>query len=165
MTISDDLTWNEHILNITKNGSTRLYYITVLKHCRVPVLHMHNTYLSRIHPILEYACQAWHPALTKELSNFLEHVQKWAIHIILRELSYNEALESLKLKYLTDRRTHLCKRYFAKIQHPDHKLHNLLPEPRNVAYNLRHVVNDQPPKLRTLRASSSLVNWALYNLQ
>ncbi len=61
VTISDDLTWNEHILKITKNASTGLYYLTVLKYCRAPVPHLHKVYLSRIHPILEYACQAYPP--------------------------------------------------------------------------------------------------------
>ncbi len=76
VTISDDLTWNEHIINIIKNASTGLYYLTILKCCRAPVPHLHKVYLSRIHLILEYSCQVWHPAFTTEHSNVLEDFQK-----------------------------------------------------------------------------------------
>ncbi len=69
--ISDDLTWNEHILNITKKQ-----------------------------------CQGHTTALTIDVR---EHVQRQALHIILSELNYNVALESLRLKSLNDRRVYLCK--------------------------------------------------------
>ncbi len=45
------------------------------------------------------------------------------------------------------------------MQHPNHKLHSLLPDPRNVDYNLRHVVKYEvyePPKLWTLKARGKL---------
>ncbi len=51
------------------------------------------------------------------------------------------------------------------MQHTDPKLYILLPEPRNVEHNLRHIAKYEPPKLRILRAMGSLVNWALCNLQ
>ncbi len=98
--------------------------------------------------------------LTRELSNVLEDVQKRALHIILSELNYNKALVSLRLKPLKDRKVYLYKRYFEKMQNPDHKLDSFLREPRNVDYNLRLVVKSEPLKVRTLQARGSLVNWA-----
>ncbi len=86
-----------------------------------------------------YAWQAYQPALKNCLPMSLNISQNQSLQIIHPELSYNEVLESLRLKSLKDRRVY-AKGTWLKMQHPDHRHHSLLPEPRAIDYNLRQVV-------------------------
>jgi hypothetical protein len=142
-----------------------MYYVVVLKRCKSPAEHLRKVYLQRVRPVLEYACQAWHPGLTIKLTLVLEGVQKRALGIIYSDLDYESAFKEAKLESLKDRRKRLCFKYFHQIQHPDHKLHCLLPEAKVNLHDLRECIKYEPPRLRTLRARGSFINWALYNLQ
>ena len=64
VTISADLKWNCHINNIVKKASQRIYYLTVLKRFGASSEHLLHVYKTVIRPIVEYACQCWHPGLT-----------------------------------------------------------------------------------------------------
>ncbi len=44
--------------------------------------------ITRIRPIVEYACQVWHPGLTQEQSECLESIQKQAIKIMYKKIDY-----------------------------------------------------------------------------
>ena len=166
VTISHDLKWDIHVKNITRSASSRLYYLIVLKRCRAPTDHLLKIYLQRIRPVLEYACQSWHPGLTKDQTRTIEHVQKRALSIIFPKLTYTDALKTANLTSLEARRQRLCQNYFEKLKSPTHKLHSLLPKKRPESYDLRDKsMAYEPPKLRTLRARGSFINWALFNLQ
>ena len=67
-------------------------------------------YCSVIRFILEYASPVW-AALPDYLSLHLESVQKRAHKIIFPDISYNEALQTSKLKTLECRRDELCRRF------------------------------------------------------
>ena len=127
--------------------------------------HLVRVYCTIIRPVVEYACQAWHPGLTQELTKHIELVQKRALRIICPVLSYTEALEKYNLLTLEHRRRELCANYYNKIKKDKHKLHALLPQPRYCAYNLRKCSAYERPRLRTNRAKHSFINWALSNLQ
>ena len=55
----------------------------------------------------------WHSSLTKKNASDLERVQKAAIRVILKDKyqNYSDALSTLKLKSLEDRRDELCLKF------------------------------------------------------
>ena len=73
-----DLTWHDHVLNITAKASPRLYFLCMLKRAGVSSTDIHQVYISIIRPLPEYACEVWHPGLTGQLSQQIEHIQKSA---------------------------------------------------------------------------------------
>lgn len=159
--ISDDLKWNAHVNSITRKASQRLYLLVCLKRaglCSQDILEM---YLSRIRPILEYACEAWNPGLTIYLEREIESIQKRALKIIYPDQEYHQSLEQCKLTTLKERRDQLCVKFFEKMKDPSHKLHNLVPEEKVYKHNLRSKNNYHRTYLKTNRANGSLVNWYL----
>ena len=166
VTISADLKWNCHINNIVKKASQRIYYLTVLKRFGASSEHLLHVYKTVIRPIVEYACQCWHPGLTKELSHEIESIQKRALRIIVPECeSYEVALSKCELLSLENRRLELCTNYFRKMQNSDHKLFKLLPDIRECKYSLRNCAKYALPKVRTSRGKHRFVTWSLFNLQ
>ena len=66
---------------------------------------------------------------------------------------------------LFERRTKLCQSYFRKIHNADHKLNKLLPNQRNISYDLRTYNTLPVPLARTDRLRRSLIPWGLANWQ
>ena len=66
-------------------------------------------------PILEYACEVFHFALPKYLSNSIERVQRRITSIIFPGLSQSERLEKANLTLFSDRRRHACLKLFNQI--------------------------------------------------
>ena len=77
---------------------------------KVPDEDMLNIYVLYLRSILEQSCVVWHSGLTDEESCDLERVQKVACKVILKEryVHYDQALEFLNLKKLSERRSELC---------------------------------------------------------
>ena len=63
--------------------------------------------------ILEFNCCVWHFSITQEESSDIERVQKTACRIILKDkyLSYDNAMSTLNLQTLSERRLMLCSRF------------------------------------------------------
>ena len=59
LTISSNLTWNEHISDVIKKASKRLYFLVQLKRSRVPRHDMSTFYTACIRPVLTYAAPAF----------------------------------------------------------------------------------------------------------
>ena len=68
LTLSDDLKWNEHVLQIVKKARKRLYCLAQLKRSNVGTKELLQFYITCIRPITEYACPAFHNSLTMQLS-------------------------------------------------------------------------------------------------
>ena len=70
-------------------------------------------YISQIRSKLEQSAVVWHSSLTKKNESDLERIQRAALRVILkdRNLSYSDALLTLKMKSLKDRREDLCLRF------------------------------------------------------
>ena len=66
-------------------------------------------YIQYIRSLLEQSCVLWHASLTSEDRDNIERVQKNAMRIILGEnyTPYDDALETLMLAKLSDRREKL----------------------------------------------------------
>ena len=55
LTVSSNLTWNEHISDVIKKASKRLYLLVHLKRARVPRQDMSTFYTACIRSVLTYA--------------------------------------------------------------------------------------------------------------
>ena len=89
-------------------------------------------------PILEYGVQVWQD-IPEFLSNKLESVQKMALHIMYPRLSYLDALNTINLSSLKERRTQLCCIYIQKMSQIDNPINFLMLRraTNGHSYNLR----------------------------
>ena len=94
VTISNNLTWNEHIDQAIKKASKRMYFLLQLKRAKVPRNEIILFYTSCIRSVLTYyASPVLFHALPMYLKKNLERVEKRALAIICPGLSYTDALE------------------------------------------------------------------------
>ena len=165
VTLSMDLSWGPHIDYLYGKCAPHLYLLTLLKRAGVAPSDILKIYTSMIRSVLEYACPVWHTSLTKEQSDKLESIQKRALRTIFPEKSYTEALSTLCVDTLKQRRDHACKKLFQDMQKSDHKLHHLLPSLRDTPYDLRS--NERYPRLKakTDRYRKSFLPFALAHWQ
>ena len=137
LNITDNLKWSCHVDALLSKASRKLYLLIQLKRSGCSIRHLLQAYLTLIRPTLEYGCEVWHPGLNEELSKNLESIQKRAVKIILPHMSYDMGLSELNLTSLKSRRRTRCQKLYSHMQNPDHRLHSLLPEERNIQYYLR----------------------------
>ena len=138
VTISQDLTWQLHIDDITTRASQRLCFIILLKRDGKERHHLFKIYITIISSVIEYACQVWHTSLKIRQTNLLESIQKRAMCITFCGMRYNDGIATARMPTLADRREALCRSLFATMQQTNHKLHHLLPPPRTCNYSLRN---------------------------
>ena len=158
--------WALRINIICKKASKRLYYLRNLKRSGLSEKELVQVYLSMKRPVAEYACQVWATSLTQASSDELEAIQKRAFKIIAPSLKYIQALDRFGLPSLKVRRITLCTEMFKDIMNnPDHRLHSLLPKPKQESNNLRGHKKYPLPRIQTNRSKHCLINWGLYNAQ
>ncbi len=91
--INDKWNWQDHIDLISKKAGQRIYFLCLFKlACKSPS-DIIDVYVSIIRSVLEYACEVWHPGLTREQSNTLEHLQVRALNVAYSERNYSKALK------------------------------------------------------------------------
>ena len=132
-----DLTWNAHVDTIVSKAMKRVFTIYQLKRAGISQCDLLREYVSVIRPVLEYACPVWHTSLPMYLSDNIETIQMRCLRTIFHGHSYDEARSISNLPTLFERRTKLCQSYFRKMHNADHKLNKLLPNQRNISYDLR----------------------------
>ncbi len=91
-----------------------------------------SIYLTLVRPVVEYACQVWSTGLTKKQSQTLESIQKRALRIISPGETYEDACVVLSLSILKERRDTPCKSFFNDMLNPNHRLHHMLPDKRQL---------------------------------
>ena len=163
--ISDNLKWDEHVSYICQKGSKRLYFIRVLKRSGVSPDDLVKIFCVTIRSVLEYACEVWHPGLTRGQSSKLESIQKRAMRMIFPSVQYLEALDAVHLPTLAARREEACRTFFLNMTKPDHKLHHLLPTSWTSSHHFRTTSTYPFPKLRTCRSRQSVINYGRFNFQ
>ena len=117
-----------------------------------------DIYCKHIRSILEYAAVVWHSALTKLNISDIERVQKSALGIILgtRYNGYQNALDTLNLEKLSERRTKLCLS-FAKKAFKSEKYSSWFAPDKKV-YNTRRTVKKlKNVQTRTARLKKSTI--------
>ncbi|KAI8484735.1 ATP-dependent Lon protease pim1 [Branchiostoma belcheri] len=90
-----------------------LYMLRTLYKYGLNTVDLVLVYIGFIRPVLEYACQVWHPGLTVAECQSIERVQRRACRIILGQnySNYSSALSELSLSTLSQRRHELCRKY------------------------------------------------------
>ena len=153
---------NTHIAkNIVGKANQRVFMMCQLKKGSVSAAELIRIYKSIIRPILEYACQVWHSALTVKLTKDLEHVQKQALRIVYRPGDYCQHLARSGLPRLSNRRLELCRVFYTKMKNPHHGLDHLIPDSRVVHNDLRNPRTLPVPRARTDRFKNSFVPWCV----
>ena len=163
--IQSDLKWDAHVTSIVSKASSRLRSLTILKRSGMSQNKLKEVYVARIRSVLEYACMVWNPGLSKQHQHDIERVQKRALHIIEPNLTYQQALRTLSLPTLEDRRHELCKKCYIKICEPENPLHSLLPPKRDLSHNIRGQKDRINPKLRTKRAEGSFIHYGVKHFE
>ena len=132
VTLSSDLSWQEHVNGIVKRASKALYMLCVMKKYQAPQEQLVKIYTTYIRPLLEYCAPVFHAGLTCLQAKQLENVQKRALKLIGGyEKSYQDLLETLQLQSLANRREQLCLRLAKQIlKSTDHR--DILPLERGI---------------------------------
>ena len=87
VTLSSDLTWNDHVNEAIRKANKRLYFLVLLKRAGVNTHDIINFYCTVVRPVLEYCSPIFHHALPECLINDIERVQKRALSFILPDCS------------------------------------------------------------------------------
>jgi len=108
--IRSDLRWSDQVDAMVTKGSRRLFFLKRLRRAGVPLPDLITVYCGYIRPTLEYATPCWNAGLTRRESDRIERVQKRACRVMLgrQYLSYSDALLTLDLQSLSQRRLTLC---------------------------------------------------------
>ncbi|KAI8497842.1 hypothetical protein Bbelb_244940 [Branchiostoma belcheri] len=117
--IQSDLGWDSQVDSMVSKGSKRLFFLGRLRRAGLPPDDLCAIYCGYVRPLLEYAVPVWNAALNIRQVNRLERVQKRACRIMLGRhyTTYMDALQTLNLQTLSDRRHDLCLNFATKIRH------------------------------------------------
>ena len=107
VTINSKLSWNDHIENLVKKASQKLYFLVQLKRANVSSAYLVAYYRTCIRSTLDYACQVFHNELPNYLRADLERIQKRPMHCIFPNLSYSAALVKASIKSVDERHRYL----------------------------------------------------------
>ena len=158
VTISNNLTWNEHINEIIKKASKRLYFLSQLKRARVAKQDLVLFYTSCIRSILTYASPVFFYALPEYLKNELERIQKRALRIICPGHCYDDAMELANIVPISDYILEICKQTFDRIINDSgHRLYSLVQQRGPSQYALRRTRRFSVPKCKTERCMNSFI--------
>ena len=113
-----NMKWYANTNNLCGNGYARLWMIRNLKKHGAGTLDLLDVYIKQVRCVLELAAPVWNSGIKGVESQQVERVQKTAFSIILgrKYTSYNQALLSLKMDTLKDRRKILCENCAKKSQ-------------------------------------------------
>lgn len=163
--VSENLSWNNHIESIVKKNNCKLYYLKLLKRSGVSPKELIMFYTSIIRSAIEYAAPVWGNGLPGYLMDNLENLQKRAMRTIFPDLQYKNALTTALLPSIATRIDNICRNFFQKIQHPDDRIHHLLPEKAVNYHNTRNKRIYPLPHLRTEKTKKSFIYHSLFHYQ
>ena len=160
VTISSNLAWNDHIEELVKKSSRKLYFLVQLKRTQItPAKDLVAYYCACIRSLLDYACPVFHHSLTKYIQTDLERVQKRALACIFPGKPYDEVLSVAGLVSIREHHSAITKKLFQLIaDNPGNKLHHLLPnENCQTRYNLRRPRRFTLPLAKTKSFADSFI--------
>ena len=82
LTIANDLTWNDHVTEITKKASKRLSFLTQLKRAGVPKQELALFYVACVRSVIDYAAPVFFNGLPQYLKKELIRLENRALSII-----------------------------------------------------------------------------------
>ena len=163
--VQDNLSWDHHVSHMLSRSATRLYYLRQLKRAGLGPDELLGYYKAVVRSVVEYASQVWNSGLTQGHIDDLERVQTRALRVIFPGADYDLALQVAELQTLKDRRNHLDSVKFARLKHPDHRLHSLLPQKCSYSQNVRAKLEYPLPKWNNKRFRKDCIVNMLYKQQ
>lgn len=124
VTLSSDLTWNDHVNEAIRKANKRLYFLVLFKRAGVNPHDIINFYCTVVRTVLEYCSPIFHHALPEYLIKNIKRVQKRALSIISPDCSNSLSLSIYDLDTLWSRREEQCFKLFDVIP-GNHKLFHL----------------------------------------
>ena len=127
-TITSDLNWNKNTKKLITESNKRMQFLHRAKKFTNNIGDLKKIYMLQVRSKLDQSAVVWHSSLTKKDRIDLERVQKSALRVILGDkyISYQNALDVMKMDSLEARRQHLCLK-FAKQCIKNEKLRNMFP--------------------------------------
>ena len=169
LTITDNLSWENHVNTVCAKAGTRLHFLKLLKRSSVTVDDLLHYYKAIIRPVIEYACPVWQSGLTVEQRGRLETIQRRALYIISGSLDYDYELSCVlfDIETVSTRLETLTRSFFERISSPVDCLNYLLPteRPPELINRLRRANKLPGVKCRTDRYFKSFLPHALHNYQ
>ena len=83
-----------------KESEHKILLLKTTKDAKVSPYESVATFVVIVKPILENACQVWHPGLTQKQHECLEKKQERALKIVMPNLQYVDALKNCKIPSL-----------------------------------------------------------------
>lgn len=122
--LDSNLKWKSNTSLMVSKASKRLWILHRLKNLGAQQTSLVEVYVKQIRCLLEFGTPAWQGSITAHEKTDIERVQRNAVRIILgrRYTSYKDALQSLNLEYLEQRRINICLKFALKTEaHPKFK--------------------------------------------
>ena len=139
LTINDTLTWNDHIEELVKKASKKLYFLIQLKRAHVPTSDLVTYFCACIRSSLDYACPVFH-----------YRVQRRALSCIFPRVHYSDALQLAGLESIRAHQEKLTEHLFKSIDNdPRSKITSLLPPSVSISYELRRQRRFATPLVKT----------------
>ena len=119
--IRSDMKWYSNTDSIVTRANKKLWMLRRLKYLGAEDDDLVDIYEKQIRSLLELAVPAWQGSITQGEKMDIERVQKCALYIILgsRYESYKNALKTLTLENLDERRNKLCLKFSKKAEKHD----------------------------------------------
>ena len=136
--IEENLKWNKNTEFIFKKAASKLWLLRRLKQFDLEPEILTDFYLKEVRVHLEYGVPVWYSAITRQQSNSLEKIQRWAVSIILNNwtVSYRVKCTLLSIEPLFFRRKTIALNFALRsAKNPRHS--DLFTKTKNV-YNTRN---------------------------
>ena len=158
LTINDTLTWNDHIEELVKKASKKLYFLIQLKRAHVPTSDLVTYFCACIRSTLDYACPVFHHSLPMYQQVELERVQRRALSCIFPRVHYSDALQLAGLESIRAHQGKLTEHLFKSIVNdPRSKITSLLPPAVSISHELRRQRRFATPLVKTNRFANSFI--------
>ena len=156
--VTSDLKWSRNTQMLVSKAYKRMIILQRLSKFNPPTKDLIDIYKIYIRSVLEQNCQVWHYSLCQEDIEDIERVQKVACKIILSSeyVSYPDALRTLNLESLYERRNNLSLKFAKKcLKHP--RLETMFPRNPESQYQLRNSKKYYVQPSRTSRLMNSTI--------
>ena len=115
LTITDNLSWEEHLTNVCSKANKRLHQLKLLKRCSASVDGLINYYTAVIRPTIEYAGPVWQSELINNQRDRLESLQRRALKLISNSHDYELHCVIYDIEPIAVRLDNLARQFFHKI--------------------------------------------------
>ena len=158
LNINNMLTWNNHIEDLVKKESKKLYFLTQLKRPHVPPSDLVTYFCACLRSSLDHTCPVFHYSLPKHLQLKLDRVQRRALSFIFPRVHYSDALQSAGLESIRANQGNLTEHLFKSIVNDTrHQITSLLPSSVSISYKLRRQRRFARPLVKTYRFGNSII--------